>query len=97
MASYNVHANPKGIKFRLGLSDGANILLAGPSNYGLVDPAQGIAISILQITILLLNMKANIDSIVMGKILMKFVEDIKEAFMSIKIKMESYDASRKKS
>jgi uncharacterized protein DUF5677 len=34
MASHNVHANPKGIQFRLGLSKGLNVLLAGPSNYG---------------------------------------------------------------
>lgn len=81
MASHNVHANPKGIKFRLGLSDGADILLAGPSNYGLADPAHGVSISVLQSTVPMLNLVKNLDAIVMGKILMKFVDDIGLAFI----------------
>jgi hypothetical protein len=47
LASHNVHANPKGMIFRLGLlHNTGNILLAGPSNVGFTDPAQGAAISL---------------------------------------------------
>jgi hypothetical protein len=94
MASHNVHANPKGIKFCLGLSDGADILLAGPSNYGLADPAHGLAISILQATVPLLNLVINIDSVVMGKILTKYVDDIGEAFISIHRAMLKHDEAQ---
>ena len=94
MASHNIHANPKGALFRLGLSSDANTLLAGPSNYGLADPAQDITISILQVTIPLLNMTKNIDSIIMGKILMLFVDDIKLAFMNINTKISGQNATQ---
>lgn len=58
MASNHVHAGSKGTKHRLGLLDQeANPLLAGPTNYGLADPAQSTAISLTQVTttFLLLN------------------------------------------
>jgi NTP pyrophosphatase (non-canonical NTP hydrolase) len=39
MASHNVHANPRGVFFRLGLyPEISDILLAGPSDAGLYDP-----------------------------------------------------------
>jgi hypothetical protein len=88
MASHNIHANPKGAKFRLGLSGSDNILLAGPSNYGLTDPAHGISISILQVSVPLLTTRVNIDSLVMAEILKKFVDDIGEAFMGTELTMQ---------
>ncbi len=94
MASYNVHANPKGIKFRLGLSDGVDILLAGPSNYGLTDPAQGIALSILQATAPLLNLRATIDSVIMEKILLRFVDDISKSFWNIEKNMKGQETAQ---
>jgi len=94
MASHNVHANPKGIKFRLGLSDGADILLAGPSNFGLTDPAHGAAISILQATVPMLNLATNIDSVVMGKIMTKYVDDIGDAFISVHHAMKKHDVAQ---
>ncbi|MES0397959.1 MAG: DUF5677 domain-containing protein [Syntrophobacteria bacterium] len=54
LASHNVHANPKGVYFKLGLyPNSQDILLAGPSNTGLADPAHNMAISLTQITITL--------------------------------------------
>lgn len=51
MASYNVHASPKGAYFRLGqLEQTSNILLAGSSNAGLVEPAQNAGLSLGKIT-----------------------------------------------
>jgi hypothetical protein len=46
MASHNVHANPKGVFFKLGLLPDSQMLLAGPSNAGLADPGHGAAISL---------------------------------------------------
>ena len=40
MASHNVHANPKGAFFRLGILGELDMMLAGASNYGLADPGR---------------------------------------------------------
>lgn len=73
MASHNVHANPKGIFFKLGLMPEEDILLAGPSNIGLADPGHCAAVSLLQITTVLLTTKTNLDILVILNIL-KFLE-----------------------
>lgn len=83
MASHNVHANPKGIQFRLGVSDGAEMFLSGPSNYGLSDPGQSIAITLGRINISLMNYKVNIDSLVYSKVLMKYVDNVQNEFSKI--------------
>lgn len=82
MASHNVHANPKGIFFRLGLiPEGGDILLAGPSNVGLADPGTCTALSLLQITTNLLTIEEpNLDRVVILQIMAALNEEIKEAF-----------------
>ncbi len=89
MASHNVHANPKGASFRLGLSPTEGVLLAGPSNYGLTDPVQGVAYSVVQTTISLLNFRYNLDTIVYGKVLLKFADEVGAAFWNIQQAMEA--------
>lgn len=79
MASHNVHANPKGVFFKLGLLQESEILLSGPSNVGLTDPAHSAAISLLQITTSLLTIDANMDRIVICHILEKLEVEIGEA------------------
>lgn len=82
MASHNVHANPKGIYFRLGLSsDESDILLAGPSSYGLTDPGQGVAVSLLQTTTALLTIEPNLDRLVMCNVLKNVADRAQEAFL----------------
>jgi hypothetical protein len=81
MSSYNVHATPKGIMFKLGLSPNVNFLLTGPSNAGLADPGQSTAISLTQITTALLLSKPNYDRIVILKVMLLLVEEIKKAFI----------------
>lgn len=92
MASHNVHANPKGMNFRLGLADGAELLLAGPSNYGLADPGHGIALSVLQSTVPMLNLVSTIDAVVMSKVMMKYTDAIGEAFLKVHTFMMQHDA-----
>jgi hypothetical protein len=93
MASHNIHANPKGIRFRLGLAKEGKVLLAGPINYGLADPAQNIAVSILETTTPLLRLVDNIDSIVMGKLMARYVDEIIESFIETQRQMDEYDES----
>ena len=94
LASHNVHANPKGISFKLGLlGNTQNILLAGPSNYGFTDPAHGTAISLGQITINLITTKPTIDNFVLSKILLKFESEIGEEFLKVQKEIEDRDAN----
>lgn len=89
MASHNVHANPKGVTFRLGLSKKeGGVLLAGVSNRGLADPAHGTAISLLQITSTLLITKPNIDTFVRCRILFKLEKEIGREFLKVHNKLK---------
>ena len=82
MASHNVHANPKGVFFKLGLiPESGDVLLTGPSNLGLADPGHCTAISLLQITTNLLTFKPNLDRIVICYILSSLEKEIGEAFL----------------
>jgi len=90
MASHNIHANVKGVNFKLGVAPHAEpLLLAGPSNYGFTDPAHGTAISLLQVTSALLLTRPNLDRLVAIKILEKLEEKIGDEFLTIQKKIES--------
>jgi len=89
LASHNVHANPKGVYFKLGLyPNSQDILLAGPSNTGLAVPAHGMAISLTQITITLLTQEPNIDRLVQCNILLDFEREVGEVFYSVQESLE---------
>jgi hypothetical protein len=82
MACHNVHANPRGLFFKLGLyPESGDILLAGPSNVGMADPGHSTALSLAQITVSLLTHQPNLDRLVICQILMKLEKEIGEAFM----------------
>ena len=81
MASYNVHANPKGVFHKLGLYRTPEVLLAGPSNTGLADPGQGTAISLLQITTALLTSKPNLDRLAICDVMQRLVPETCESFV----------------
>lgn len=93
MASHNVHANPKGITFKLGLArNDGGILLAGVSNKGLTEPAHGTALSLLQITSTLLLTKANIDTLVRCRVLMILQKEIGDEFLKVEKELDEQDA-----
>lgn len=77
MASYNVHASPKGIAFRLGLlrEPGLPTGLTGASNIGFIDPAQNAAFDLTFVTSLTLRPK-NLDDTIQLKILLLLREQI---------------------
>ena len=89
LASNNVHANPKAVFYRLGLSNlNEEILLAGPSNTGLADPANGTALSICQITTSLLLRLPNLDRVVASNALLRLADDVQAAFTETQLKIE---------
>lgn len=76
MASYNVHASPKGVYFKLGSLKGSPVLLAGASNAGLTEPAQNAAVSLAEITLLAIGGSPIFDDVVAGKIAAKLASII---------------------
>jgi hypothetical protein len=84
LASHNVHANPKGVFFKLGLyPEERELLLAGPSDTGFADPGHSTAISLLQITTILLTLHPNIDRLSVCQIMSTLAEEIGDTFLSI--------------
>lgn len=80
-ASQNIHANAHGINYKLGLSEAEEeTLLAGPSNSGMTDPAQLTALSLSQISVGLLNIYSNIDTLIHQYVIQKLSSNIGELF-----------------
>ena len=90
MASDNVHPNSHGAHFRLGLhsSQQDEVLLAGPSNLGLADPGHSTAISLFQITTVLLATESVLDCVVTMKILEELTDEVGEAFLKVHQELE---------
>jgi hypothetical protein len=82
LASHNIHANPKGVFFKLGLLPDQRVLLAGPSNLGLADPGHGTAISLGSITVALLGMRPNIDRLAISEVVVQLEREIGDAFLA---------------
>lgn len=83
MASDNVHANAHGVIYRMGLSQiDDDFILAGPSNAGLADPGHSAAISLCQISLVMLTTKPTVDSIVFSTILQILTDEVGEAFLN---------------
>ena len=83
LASHNVHANPKGVFFKLGLLK-EEVLLVGGSDAGMDDPAQTCAISLAQITGTLLKLKTTTDILVALKVMLALSDEIGEAILAAK-------------
>jgi hypothetical protein len=88
LASQSVHASPQGILRTLGhppsetdKSPYQRIMLAGPSIFGLVEPGQGAAIALLQITITFMSWKAQFSEIVYKKALSTLCSDVVDTFI----------------
>lgn len=81
-ASQNVHATAKTLTSSLGMVEAKEDgLLVGPSNSGLTDPAHSMAISLLQITTVLLSVDPNLDDLVSIKIIQKLTDEVGDAFL----------------
>jgi hypothetical protein len=90
MASYNVHADtPKSIFFRLGVIGDQSIIIAGATDAGFTEPAQNAAITLVQITGLLLAERvSNLDMMIKLQSLVKIRDEIPGAFMRAERKLK---------
>lgn len=80
MASHNVHANPKGVFFKLGLMAETEVLLTGPSNAGLADPGHCAAISLCQVSAALSTLAPSLDNVVAMRVMLQLETEIGRAF-----------------
>jgi hypothetical protein len=80
MASHNVHANPKGVFFSLGLMPETPLLLAGPSNSGLTEPGQGTANSLSLVTAVFVTLHPSLDNNVALRAVTELLGEIGPAF-----------------
>jgi hypothetical protein len=94
MASHNVHANPKGVFFKLGMLAESQVLLAGPSNAGLADPGHGAALSLSRVTAALVGLQqpSTLDNNVALLMMVQLGDEIGEAFGAAHERLEADDA-----
>lgn len=82
MASYNVHADVKGITFKHGSLLNPRQVIAGSSNAGLEEPGQNTSITLSQIAMLLLMIdRPQLDDLVTMRILATLQRETVEAFV----------------
>ena len=81
LANINVHAGSKGATYRLGLPTiESDLLVAGPSLYGLSEPGQNAAISINQVTATLLLTIPNLDRLAFLTATQELVREVFDEF-----------------
>ncbi|WP_158915887.1 hypothetical protein [Caulobacter sp. S45] len=83
LASHNVHAGVKGITFEHGSLNDPRRLVAGASNAGLHEPGQNTAITLAQITMLLLVERPQLDESVAMRILMTLQDETVKSFIKV--------------
>jgi hypothetical protein len=96
MASYNVHASPKGISHRLSSIYGPFALIAGASNVGFVEPGQNMAFSLVQITTLLLSKRWDLDKIARLIAIMRLRDEIPRALALAERKIRKEEAAKRR-
>jgi len=94
MASHNVHANPKGAFFRLGILGELDMMLAGASNYGLADPGQSTAISLVHVNVALAMSSLIFDGLVMMKLALQLSDAIAESFVRVQHQLEGEELAQ---
>jgi hypothetical protein len=90
MASYNVHADTsKSIFFRLGVIGDRSIVIAGATDAGFTEPAQNAAITLVQITgLLLADRMSNLDVMIKLRALMMIRDEVPDVFMRAERKLK---------
>ena len=90
-----VHGGPRGF-YRLGLMDNRQheLHLVGPSNYGLADPIQNAAISLMHATICLLSIESDFESIMQMHIMNDYVNKIGPAAVKVQKAIENEESSK---
>jgi hypothetical protein len=91
MASHSVHANPKGVFFKLGLIGDELTMLAGPSNAGLADPGYATALSMAQISSTLLPLYPTMDNNIAVRIMLILTDEVGEQMSAAHEQLEKDD------
>jgi hypothetical protein len=91
MASYNVHASPRGAFFKLGLLNGSSTLLGGRSNAGLTEPGSNAATSLTQISFLICDPHWTLDDIVSARTMLAIRDQIPPALARAATKLARDD------
>ena len=88
-SSASVHGNSRGL-YRLGVRDDYQdkVLLCGTSDYGLADPLETTAISLFHITICLLNLEPDYESMFHIQLMKSFVEELGPKAVKVQKKLE---------
>ena len=89
MASHGVHANPKGITFRMSQPPDQIGLIAGPSVYGLSDAITNAAITTMQICSVMATEWSSIDALVSVAILQKLCDEVNMAVVKVEERLNS--------
>lgn len=77
LASHSIHAGSKGCFFDIGLSEyNGNVMMAGPSDEGLVEPGSLMAMSLSQITTCFLLLTPTVNGLIYLKTIQLLVEEI---------------------
>jgi hypothetical protein len=89
LASHPVHANPKSVKWRLGVMDGGpRCLPVGPSNYGLADPGQNTGLSLAQVTALMIEKAPTFERLLVMYVMKELAGQIAHAFVDVQRRIE---------
>jgi len=80
MASYNIHATPRGISFRLGNIEEPGVVSAGASNAGIEEPGSNAAFSITHVSGLLFRSPRTMDALARMKVLVDIRNTAVKAF-----------------
>lgn len=89
LASHPVHANPKSVKWRLGVMEGGpRCLPVGPSNYGLADPGQNTGLSIAQVTALVIEKAPTFERLLVMYVMEELAGQIAHAFVDVQRRIE---------
>ncbi|MGB9989860.1 DUF5677 domain-containing protein [Massilia sp. SM-13] len=96
LASNTVHAGAKGTFFRLGILGDGDGILAGASNVGLQEAGRLAALSLAQITTVLLLIHPNTDSIIWSRVLSSLSSKIEKQFVRVQRRIEREERQRRK-
>lgn len=89
LASHPVHANPKSVKYRLGMIDGGpRCLPVGPTNYGLADPGQNTGLSLLQTTSVLIGHAPTLERLLVREVMRELAHRMANVFVKAQRRIE---------
>jgi hypothetical protein len=89
LASHPVHANPKSVKYRMGMIEGATRYLpVGPSNYGLADPGQNTGLSLAQATAVLIARAPTLERLIAMWVMNELTGRIARALAAVQRRIE---------